>query len=149
VASARLSTRPAATSRRTQAEIRSAGSVSHIAVASSQRYELWLGGNFARGFEVSVDAHRVGAVKDELSNFGGYVPVADLFLTAGVHTFTLTYPHSDLTPGSGDTLFTTLTAIALEPTDGSAPQLLTVAPRQAQSLCGRSLDWIEVVAPGA
>ena len=72
-----------------------------------------------------------------------------MFLTSGVHTFTLTYPHSDLTPGSGNDLFTTLTAIALEPTDGALTQLLTVAPRQAQSLCGRSLDWIEVVAPGA
>jgi hypothetical protein len=123
--------------------------VSHIAVPGSQRYELWLGGNFARGFEVSVDGHQVGHVKDELSNFGGYVPVVDLFLTAGVHTFTLTYPHSDLTPGSGDTTFTTLTAIALEPADGSMTRLLTVAPRQAQSLCGRSLDWVEVVAPSA
>jgi hypothetical protein len=122
--------------------------VSHIAVAGSGRYELWLGGNFARGFDVSVDAHQVGRVKDELSNFGGYVPVADLFLTAGVHTFTLTYPHSDFTPGSGNTLFTTLAAIALEPTDGLVTQL-TVAPRQAKSLCGRSLDWIEVVSPGA
>jgi hypothetical protein len=123
--------------------------VSHIVVADSQRYRLWLGGNFARGFEVSVDAHRVGAVKNELSSDGGYVPVADLFLAAGVHTMTLTYPHPDLAPGSANTLLTTLTAIALEPTDGSMTQLLTVAPRQAQSLCGRSLDWIEVVAPGA
>jgi hypothetical protein len=123
--------------------------VSHIAVASSQRYELWLAGNFARGLDVSVDAHRVGRVKDELSSIGGYVPIADLFLTSGVHTITLTYPHSDLTPGGGNNLYTTLTAIALEPTDGSTTQMLTVAPRQARSLCGRSLDWIEVVAAGA
>lgn len=123
--------------------------VSHIAVAERQRYELWLGGNFSRGFEISVDSHYLGAVKDELASIGGYVPVAELSLTAGVHTIALTYPHSDLTPGSANALFTTLTAIALEPADGSMTQLLTVAPRQAQSLCGRSLDWIEVVAANA
>ena len=39
--------------------------VSHIAVASAQSYELWLGGSFSRGFEVSVDGRHVGTVKDE------------------------------------------------------------------------------------
>ena len=38
--------------------------ISHIAVASSQSYELWLGGSFTRGFEVSVDGRYVGSVKD-------------------------------------------------------------------------------------
>ena len=47
-------------------------------LAVSQRYELWLGGSFARGFEVSVDGRQVGTVSDELSAFRGYVHVADL-----------------------------------------------------------------------
>jgi hypothetical protein len=118
--------------------------VSHIAVASSQRYELWLGGSFARGFDVSVDGEHVGRVKDERSAFGGYVHVADLFLTAGVHTFTLTYPHADLTPGSGENEFTSLSAIALQP-QSPPSELIEVAPQQASRLCGRPLDWIEIV----
>ena len=119
--------------------------VSHIALASSQRYELWLGGSFARGFEVGVDGHDVGRVKDELSSFGGYVQVADLYLAAGVHTITLTYPHADLTPGSGDNSFTVLSAIVLEPRQSPSSELITLAPRQAGQLCGSPLDWIEIV----
>jgi hypothetical protein len=121
--------------------------VAHIALNSSQRYELWLGGGFARGLEVSVDGHHVARVKDQLANIGDYTPVADLFLEAGVHTVELTYPHSDLTPGSGDNGFTTLTAIALEPLERPPSELLTASPRQAKTLCGRPLDWIEAVAP--
>jgi hypothetical protein len=123
--------------------------VGHIAVASPQSYELWLDGNFARGFEVSVDGRRVGKVKDELSGFRGgglfsALHVADLSLTAGVHTFVLTFPHADLTPGSGDHEFTSLSAITLEP-QSPASELIGVPPPQAARLCGRPLDWIELV----
>jgi hypothetical protein len=121
--------------------------VAHIAVASSQRYELWLGGSFARGFEVGVDGSDLGEVKDELSSVGGYVHVGDPYLTAGTHTFTLTYPHSDLTPGSGDNSLTSLSAISLQP-QSPPGRLITVAPRQAGQLCGEPLDWIEIVPAG-
>src|SRR5439155_642106 len=125
--------------------------VGHIAVASSQSYELWLSGSFARGFEVSVDGRSVGRVKNELPGLpgaqtllGGYVHLADLFLTAGIHTFVFTYPHADLTPGGGDNELTSLSAIALQP-QSPASELISVPPRQAVRLCGRPLDWIELV----
>jgi hypothetical protein len=119
---------------------------SEIAVGSTQTYELWLGGSFARGFEVSVDGTRVGRVKDELSPYNGYYLIARVFLTRGVHTFTITYPHADLTPGSGDDEFTTLTAISLQP-ESPESEMIEVAPAKATQLCGRSLDWIELVTP--
>lgn len=119
--------------------------VSHIGVASSQRYELWLGGSFARGFEVSVGGRDVGRVRDELTSTGGYVHVIDLLLDAGTYTFTLTYPHSDFTPGSGDNWFTSLAAIALQPLNPPSA-LIVLPPNQAGRLCGRPLDWIEIVA---
>ena len=122
--------------------------VAQISVYGNQDYELWLGGSFARGFEVAVDGHYVGRVKDQLLSIGGYASVAEVYLTPGIHTFTLTYPHSDLTPGSGDNQQTSLAAISLQPLSRPPARLLTVAPAQARSLCGRSLDWIEVVAPG-
>lgn len=121
--------------------------VAHIAVAISQHYGLWLGGSFARGFEVRVDGAEVGTVKDELSSVGTYVHVGDPYLTAGTHTFTLTYPHSDLSPGSGDNTFTSLTAIALQPL-GQPSRMLRVPPEQAGQLCGQPLDWIEIVPAG-
>jgi hypothetical protein len=119
--------------------------ISHIAVASAQSYELWLGGSFSRGFEVSVDGREVGRVKDELSAINGYVHVTNVFLAPGIHTFALAYPHSDLTPGSGENELTSLSAIALEPRQSPRSELISVKPGQAAQLCGRPLDWIEIV----
>jgi hypothetical protein len=118
--------------------------ISHIAVASGEDYELWLGGSFTRGFEVSVDGRHVGTVKNQLSTINGYVQVANVFLTPGVHTFALTYPGANLTPGSAEPELTSLAEIALEPQSPNS-ELLTVAPQQAGLLCGRPLDWIELV----
>jgi hypothetical protein len=70
--------------------------------------------------------------------------VADLSLPAGIHTFVLTYPHADLTPGSGDNQRTSLSAITFVP-QTPASKLLRVPPQQAARLCGRPLDWIELV----
>jgi hypothetical protein len=120
-----------------------------IRVYGDQDYEVWLGGSFSRGFEVSVDGHHLGKLKDELLDIGEYAPVGEVYLTPGVHVFALTYPHADLTPGSGDNQQTSLAAISLQPLSRPPAQLLRVAPGKARSLCGRSLDWVEIVAPRA
>jgi hypothetical protein len=122
--------------------------VSHIGVLSSQVYELWLGGSFARGFQVAVNGTEVGTAKNELSNIGGYVHIADVELEAGTHKVTLTYPDADLTPGSGNNSYTSLTAIVLQPTKPKS-RLITVPPEQAEKLCGRPLDWVEIVTPAS
>src|SRR5207244_9521965 len=107
----------------------------------------WLYGGFDRGFEVSVDGRHVGDVQNELYIVSGYVHVADLFLPSGIHTFALAYPHADpFTPGSGDEEFTNLGAIVLQPQESPSAELIAVDPRQATQLCGRPLDWIELVA---
>jgi hypothetical protein len=118
--------------------------VSHIVVTRSGRDELWLDGRFTRGVEVSVDGSSVGRVKNELAWLGANVHVADVLLTAGVHTFAITYPSADLTPGSGENTLTSLSAITLSPKEPPG-ELIEVAPRQATRLCHRPLDWIEVV----
>ncbi len=118
----------------------------HIAVDSAQRYELWLGGSFARGFYVGVDGRELGRVENELANIGQYIAVGGLRLSPGVHTITLDYPSADLSPGSGaDT--TILSEIVLQPMDTPATRMITVDPSAARTLCGRSLDWVEIVAP--
>jgi hypothetical protein len=107
-------------------------------------YALWLGGSFARGFTVRVDGRPAGRVKDELSSLGQYVRVSTLRLRAGVHTVALRYPPGNLTSGSGASGFDVLSAVVLDPLE--APRgLIDVAPAQASTLCGRPLDWIEVV----
>lgn len=118
-----------------------------IAVKRAGSYSLYLGGSFGRGFAVSVDRHTAGRVRNQLAQIDEYAPIADLALNAGTHTITLTAPGRGLAPGSGDALLTTLSELVLEPDAGSAGQLVTLSPAQASRVCGRSVDWIEVVKP--
>jgi hypothetical protein len=120
-----------------------------ISLGSSQAFELWLGGSFSRGFSVNVDGHLAGRVANELFAVSGYAPVARLNLDAGAHTITITYPHAGLGPGSAENTLTSLDEIALVPLGSPDSELLTVAPRDAAYLCGRDLDWIELVRGGA
>jgi hypothetical protein len=71
--------------------------------------------------------------------------VTELRLAAGVHTITLRYPRGDLTPGSGGNE-TLLSAIVLQPVERPRTAMLTVDSAHASVLCGRWLDWIELVA---
>ena len=124
--------------------------VAHIEVSTTQVYEFWLGGSFTRGFQVKVDGRSIGQVKDEIFDINGYVPMAKLHLTAGVHTIAITYPSADIwTPGTGNNEYTTLQEIVLQPLQFPRYEMLNVAPAQASQLCGRPLDWIELVAPAA
>jgi len=134
----------------------SAGSISplypgvaslRINVARTAHYALWLGGSFGRGFEVAVDGQAIGRTENEQSMIDGYAPVGDFILRPGIHRFTLTYPRAGLGPGTGDQLLTTLTSVVFAPVPQGLGQLTTVSPRQASSLCGKSVDWIEVVRP--
>ena len=118
--------------------------VARISVDSAQRYALWLGGSFARGFQVSLDGRRVGQVADQLQSPSQYIEVGQRQLQPGVHTITLTYPPASLAPGSG-AQETLLSAIVLEPLQVPASTIITATPLHAGTLCGRSLDWIELV----
>ncbi len=115
-------------------------------------WQLWLGGSFDRGFSVTVDGRRIGSVSNELNPIGAYERVGvPLTLGPGVHTIAVTYRTETLAPGSEDAeQYTSLTAIALSPPlypSTVAGHMLKVKPANARSLCGRTLDWIEVVAP--
>jgi hypothetical protein len=111
-------------------------------------YQLWLGGSFARGFVVSVDGRRIGSVAGALDPIGGFERVGvPLTLAPGTHTITVTYPDAGLSPGSADIeQYTQLGSIALAP-PASTARYVRVQPAQARQLCGRTLDWIEAVAP--
>jgi hypothetical protein len=134
--------------------------VGHILVPSSQTYELFLGGSFGRGFEVKVDGRKVGSVANQLTGFISYIPITRLYLTAGEHTFQYTYPQPGLAPASGETLgmseywagvgrWTSLTAVVLQPLDFPRSELISASPAEARKLCGRQLDWLELVAGAA
>ena len=133
--------------------------VGHLAVPSSQRYELYLNGAFGgRGLEVRVDGRKLGTVKHQLSGFISSIPVAAIYLPAGVHKFEYTYPNADPTPGNGETLgtgefavdarFTSLASVVLQPLQYPRSELLSVSPAEVTRLCERPLDWVELVSGG-
>ena len=119
--------------------------VAQLRVAAAGRYALWLGGSFARGFEVTLDGSPLGRIHDELSNIGGGVHVADVDLVTGEHRLEFTYPEAGIGPGGADgSRHTLLRSIALQRGAAQA-QLLALPANAARDLCGRSLDWIDVV----
>ena len=118
-----------------------------LTVKSAGTYALWLGGDFGRGFGVSVDGRAVGSVHDALAAINGDVPVTNLDLGAGAHTVVLAYRGHDLAPGGGDQLATTLSAVVLQPPAARSGHLATLSAANAMSLCGQSVDWIEVAVP--
>jgi hypothetical protein len=126
-----------------------ASATAHIVLSHAvSDYQLWLGGSFIRGFDVDVDGRRLGSVANQLNPPGGYNRIGSpLTLASGSHTITVTYPNADLGPGSADSeYYSSLFAIALSPPD-SRMRYVEVSAAHARSLCGHTLDWIEIVAP--
>jgi hypothetical protein len=134
--------------------------VAHVLVPTTQTYELFMDGSFGRGLEVSVDGHHVGTISNQLTGFMGFDPLTKVHLTAGEHTMTFTYPEAGLGPGSGETVgvseedaavgrFTALASVMLQPLEYPRSELISATPGEAKNLCGRSLEWVEIVANNA
>jgi hypothetical protein len=101
---------------------------------------VWIFGSFGRPTEGYVDGRKVGAA-DEINGPGQWVEIGTVKLGAGPHELRLRRPGRSLAPG--DVARSQLGPLALEPVE--RPSLVSVAPDQAGSLCGREWDWIEVV----
>ena len=105
-------------------------------------YSLWLNGLLLRDVSVSVDGNRVGTID---GNGTLYAPVGSVRLTAGEHTVSLTYGDSWFAPGAAAPAYS-IGPLALIPANSSSA-VTYVNPARATSLCGQSLDWIEIVRP--
>jgi hypothetical protein len=111
-------------------------------------WEVWLQGEVMRGVRVAVDDRPLGFVAEQLdgnSLVANTLTPLQATLSAGRHTLTLTRPGADLAPGDGGAAV--LTGIFLTP-EGAAgePSLKTVAVARWRSLCGRSLQWVELLS---
>jgi hypothetical protein len=111
------------------------------------RFALWLGGSFGRPFEVTIDGRRIGRVGDGLSGRGEYAELrTDVALAAGDHAVRIARAGGALGPGSGDGASRRLGPLVAVPAgSGGAPEVRFTAPSGWRALCGRPLDWIEVV----
>jgi hypothetical protein len=113
-----------------------------IRVSSAGRYTLWLGGDIDRRLRVYVDGRLIGAPAGQTGGDENVIDVGQLTLAAGNHAVQLVRGAGGLGPGldSG----TTIDGIVLQPAAATADRLVRVAPAQWHTLCGQSLDWLEV-----
>lgn len=114
------------------------------------RFQLWLEGEFGRGVSVRVGGRETGSVAYEMGNPGQYFPVGRVDLDGGPERVEILRGGGDLRPGNGggaDSSLRHIGPLVFSPPDNERRTVRTVAPRAAAKLCGRSLDWIEVVMP--
>jgi hypothetical protein len=114
------------------------------------RVRLWLEGSFSRGVQVEVDGRKLGEVAYEPGNAGQYLLVGEMRLAPGSHWVHLFRGGGSLWPGNGGG--SQSSSVHVGPLVFSTPvneerTVRTVSASDAGKLCGRSLDWIEVVAP--
>jgi hypothetical protein len=107
-------------------------------------YELWIMGSFARGYDVWVDGRREGQIENHLNGRGQYAYITAAELEPGRHTVSLFRGGGSLVPGDG--VLELLGPIVLKPRRSDEYEVRYVDSGQARSLCGRWLDWIEVVS---
>jgi hypothetical protein len=110
-------------------------------------WQLWLKAEVMRALRIAVDGRPFGSLGSQLGG-NSLVPntLSPLgrYLSAGLHTLTITRPGSDLAPGDGGAAL--LTAIFLTPSGSTAePTLHAVSAARLRELCIHPLQWIELV----
>jgi hypothetical protein len=113
-----------------------------VRIASTGTFSLWLGGYVDRPLTVTVDGRVVGTPSRQSGGDGNMIDVGTVVLSAGAHDIALVRPGGGLSPG--DIAGTFIDGIYLEAVGTEREAVDTVAPSRWRSLCGQSLDWLEV-----
>jgi len=112
------------------------------------RYEAWLEGSLGRPVAVRVGGRAFGTAPAGLGNPGQLASVGDASVSGGLQPVELAQEGRSLRPGS-DGRDRTIGPLVLEPASaGRSARVRYLDPRSARSLCGRTLDWIEIVRGG-
>jgi hypothetical protein len=111
-------------------------------------WELWLQGEIMPAIGVSVDRRKLASISGQLTGVAtdpDTMAPLRVQLAAGRHRVTITRGSTNqLAPGSGGSPI--LDSIFLTPAGSGSQATLHITPTaQWHSLCGRRLEWIEVV----
>jgi hypothetical protein len=106
-------------------------------------YGAWIGSEFRGRLGLAVDEHAIGEARHELKP-GQFTLIDERPLPAGRHAVRIDYGGPDLRPGSGGRPWFGLGPLVFSRSTAERP-VLYVPPRNARSLCGRSLDWVEAI----
>ena len=113
-------------------------------VPSAGTYGVWLGGSFSSTMTAYLDGKKTGQQSNQTEWPGNFLDFGSAYLTKGKHTLTVAHSAPDLGPGSAAAqsfgFGPFVIAQSVSPTD-----ITYVKPKNAQSLCGKTLDWIEAL----
>jgi hypothetical protein len=108
-------------------------------------YELWLGGSFRSRLRVYVDDKLVASTRGYANDGSHYAPLGTAALRRGKHPVRIRADGPGLRPGSGGYPFG-MGPLVLSRGTAADATVLSVAPADARSLCGKRLDWVEAFA---
>ncbi len=111
-------------------------------------YTAWLLGSVRGTDQLWVDGRKVGEVRHELNNEGGFVFMGKARLGAGRHRAALRVGGADLHPGSGGFPRPPIGPLLFAPLGGEAGSIVSVRTAEASRLCGRAWDWVEAPRSG-
>jgi hypothetical protein len=116
-------------------------------VDEAQRFQVWLQGSVSRAITVEVDGRPVGQIEDHLNNPGAFLPVGEVALERGEHDVRISMGGGSLAPGdAGYSLgLRHVGPLVFSPPGNAAREVQTIAMEDREELCGRRLDWVEVV----
>ena len=111
-------------------------------------WDLWLQGEIMPAVDVSIDGRPLASLAGQLNGVAtdpDTTAPLRVHLAAGLHRVTIARGASNpLAPGSGGSAI--LDSIFLTPAGADGQAMLQMTPAaQWRSLCGRALEWIEVV----
>jgi hypothetical protein len=107
------------------------------------RYSIWLGGSFRDRVRLYVDGQMVAETRQHLNEGPQYTRLGTMALKKGSHQVVLRYAGPDVRPGSAGFQFGLGPLVFGRGTDNGS--LISVPSANARALCGRSLDWIDVL----
>jgi hypothetical protein len=118
---------------------------SSVRIGSPGLYRLWLGGILDRPLRVSIDGREVASSPaSQAGGEGNMIEAETVSLSAGRHAITLVRGGGGFGPGNATVPQAFVDGVYLERSDNAHEAVQTLAPDRWRSLCGRTLDWVEI-----
>ena len=116
------------------------------------RWRVWVQGSVLGSLELFVDGRPLGKLRHETSHAGQWLRFGAAQLPAGAHTVVLRYERGPFWRGGRGRKDEQLPLgpVVMTPEDAEREQPVTRIPASDyRQLCGKSLDWIEVLGAAA
>jgi hypothetical protein len=122
------------------------GTVGGPVSLESGRYDVWMRGSVERAVTIRVDGRDAGRIFDALSPRRSPMHAGTVTLDGGTHDVELVVGGGSLAPGDGGINRVVGPVLFTPAGDPTNVPVQTIAVDRWRSLCGRSLDWAEVLA---